>query len=80
MIRFKLPSFTSGLNFRMILATQSQRKSMYVKGNREIVKIITDYKKSMEEHVATITALEEEKVKLNKVIILRYLLTDTDYS
>ena len=40
---------------------------MYVKGNREIVKIITDYKKSMEEHVATITALEEEKVKLNKV-------------
>ena len=52
---------------------------MYVKGNREIVKIITDYKKSMEEHVATINALEEEKVKLNKVtrFIVRYLLTVT---
>ena len=47
---------------------------MYVQGNREIVKIITDYKKSMEEHVATITALEEEKVKLNKVIATLHLI------
>ena len=46
---------------------------MYVQGNREIVKIIDNYKKSMEEHVATITALEEEKVKLSKVMIFRYL-------
>ena len=36
-------------------------------GNREIAKIVDEFKKHMEEEAATVVALEEQKVKMEAV-------------